>query len=207
MILKSRAGNVLVDHNFPSMSFSLRLLVPCLIGIVALTGAGCSKNSAVTPSSLSDAPPMTATSPLKDALEQAYEPTRQLTTQATPDAYFAALEPSILSEQTQSEMRQGWKFAAVLMKDMMPPLTSPAVKFYKVAQAGDWAGYYYAYKTADGITSFAVRRFRFSGTAWKVADFSMVELSPADYDAMPTALLESLIEQKSILRVTPPSQN
>lgn len=144
---------------------------------------------------------------LKETLEQVYEPARTLTTQATPDAYFAAIEPSVLSEQTKTEMRQGWKFAAALMKDMMPPLNSPNLKFYKVAQADDWAGYYYAYKTDDGITSFAVRRFHQTSGVWKVADFSMVEIEASEYETMPENSFEQLIQEKTILRVTPPSRS
>lgn len=184
--------------------FSCTFILGCLV----LTGAGCANtptNQGLSPSSVTNSMPSQLT--LKESLEQVYEPTRTLTTRATPDAYFAAIEPSVLTEQTKAEMRQGWKFATALMKDMMPPLDSPNLKFYKVAQAGDWAGYYYAYKTADGITSFAVRRFHQTNGAWKVADFSMVEIETTDYDTMPETVFEQLIQEKTILRVTPPTRS
>ena len=185
-----------------------RFLTVLIVGSLLLTGAGCS-NAANTrstaPTGAQNTMPNALT--LQESLEQVYEPTRMLTTQATPDAYFAAIEPSVLSEQTKTEMRQGWKFAAALMKDMMPPLNSPNLKLYKVTQAGDWAGYYYAYKTDDGITSFAVRRFHQINGVWKVADFSMVEIEASEYETMPENNFEQLIQEKTILRVTPPSRS
>ncbi len=201
MTSKNKAGNAAIALHTPNMSRYILLFV---VGLVLFSGAGCANTQTSSTPVLN---PMQNQITLKTALEQAYEPTRQLTTQPTPDAFFAAMEPSVLSEQTKTEMRQGWKFASVLMKDMMPPLDSSNLKFYKTAQAGDWAGYYYAYKTDDGITSFAVRRFHQTNNIWKVADFSMVGIEPTDYESMPADTFEQLIQEKSILRVTPPAQN
>ena len=168
-------------------------------------GAGCTRKAPNESPSPSPSPMMDVTD-LNTPLREEYERVRLLTQESTPDAFFAAIDPSVLSEQTKSEMRQGWKFAPQLMKDMMPSFTDPKVKFVKLEHNNEWAGYYYAYRTEDGITSLAVRRFHRVNGAWKVADFSMTSLSGNAYETLDMNEIEQVIRESSIMGVVPPSK-
>lgn len=148
------------------------------------------------------------TTSIKETLEQEYERVRVLTNQATPDAFFAAIDPSIMSEQSKSEMRSGWSFAPRIFKSMMPSLQDPKIKFYKLDKQGDWAGYYYAFEYENNESPIlAVRRFHYVNDRWIVADTSAVNISLEAYASMDETALEAEIKASRVMTPTPPEKD
>lgn len=201
--MKNAAGK---NQNDPQTHLldNMKHLLLCAAAILVFLGAGCAKQPPApqpTPSPTSQTPPMSNTRAL---VEQEYERVRILANQDTPDAFFAAIDASVLTEQTKQEMRAGWAMAPRLFKDMMPAFTNGAVKFVDLIENDEWAGYYYAYRTDDDITSLAVRRFHKVDGAWKVANFSMTSLEGNAYDTLDRAAIQAAIQESSVMGVLPP---
>lgn len=190
----------------------MKHVIPILFAAsLLLTGGGCRRASTPTPDSITSAPAHATASPmqtedLRTFFEQEYERVRLLAEQSTPDAFFAVIDPESLDEQSRSEMRASWAMASQIMKDMMPSLNDPNVKFIKIVQNDTWAGYYFAYKTHDDITMLAVRRFHKTGDTWKVGTFSATSISGNTYTSLNPAEIETAIAESSVMGPVPPAK-